>query len=65
MTLTASLSGNRAQKVYLSGVTIYPVQSDASGPFGCPDPLRDTADITPGYVVTFPETYNQSFSLRP
>jgi len=63
VTLTALVNGNREQRVYLSGVTIYLAPSDASGPFGSPDPLRDTADITPGYVVTFPETYNQSFSL--
>jgi hypothetical protein len=63
VTVTAFLNGKREQKVYLSQVTAYPAAFDGSGPLATSDSLKDAAGISPGYLVTFPQTYNQSFLL--
>ena len=63
LTVTAFVKGKRGQKVYLSQVTAYPTASDGSGPLATSDSLKDAAGISPGYLVTFPQTYNQSFLL--
>jgi hypothetical protein len=51
------------QKIYLSKVTAFLDVSDATGHLDSPDPLVDTADITPGFLVTSPSTYSQVFVL--
>jgi hypothetical protein len=61
--LTAFVDGMREQKVYLSALTLYATASDNSGPVSSPDALKDRADIRPGYLVTSPESYTQSFVL--
>jgi hypothetical protein len=63
ITLTAFVTGEREQKVYLTVVTVYATGSDASGPLRGSQPLVDAADVKPGYLVTAPETYSQSFVL--
>src|SRR5215211_5545336 len=63
ITLTAFVTGGREQKVYLTQVTVYATGSDGSGPMRGGQPLVDAADVKPGYLVTSPETYSQSFLL--
>lgn len=61
VSLTAYTDGKRAQKIYLTRVRANIGVSDGSGPLNAPDPLVDEANITPGFLVTFPYTYGQVF----
>jgi hypothetical protein len=51
------------RKIYLSRVTAYLDVADASGHLDSPDPLVDKADVDPGFLVTSPSSYTQSFVL--
>jgi hypothetical protein len=53
------------QKIYLSRVTAYLEISDATGHLDSPNPLVDRADVTPGFLVTSPTSYDQVFALPP
>ena len=61
---TATLDGGaKGQNVYLSTVR---VTSTATGEDGTPkvlDPVDDTADVKPGYLITKPSSYQQVFTL--
>lgn len=63
VTLTAVNKKKQGQKIYLSKVTVNVTTYDASGVVDGPRTLSDSTNINPGFIVTFPETYNQSFSL--
>jgi hypothetical protein len=52
------------RKIYLSRVTAYLDVSDASGHLDAPDPLVDSADVNPGFLVTSPSSYTQVLSCR-
>jgi hypothetical protein len=68
LSITMTARGSGGQKIYLSRVTIYMDISDDTGPLGGPDPIIDSADtagISPGFLVTTPNTYNQVFVLPP
>jgi hypothetical protein len=49
------------QKIYLTRVTVTITARDDTGPLDSPRPLVDTANISPGFIVTFPYTYGQDF----
>ena len=55
----------RNQKIYLTRATMRFVVSDGAGALPGPDPLVDSANITPGYLVTEPSSYVQSFTVPP
>jgi hypothetical protein len=68
LNITMTGRGSGGQKIYLSRLTIYMDISDDTGPLGGPDPIIDSADtagISPGFLVTTPNTYNQVFVLPP
>lgn len=61
---SATLDGGaKGQNVYLSAVR---VTSTATGEDGIPkvlDPVEDTAEVKPGYLITKPSSYQQVFTL--
>ena len=61
---SATLDGGaKGQNVYLSAVR---VTSTATGEDGTPkvlDPVDDTAEVKPGYLITKPSSYQQVFTL--
>jgi hypothetical protein len=62
--VTASVKG-RNQKLYLSALTVYVTPWNDSVALDPPEPLEDVAPISPGYLITAPDTYTQSFALPP
>lgn len=56
---------NPRQKVYLTRATMRFTVSDGDSDVQPPDPLTDSANIAPGYLVRSPYGYVQSFSLPP
>jgi hypothetical protein len=63
VTLTSINRRKEGQKIYLSKATATVTAYDEEGPVDGPKTITDGANITPGYIVTFPSTYNQTFSL--
>lgn len=60
LTVRGSKSG---QKIYLTRVTVTITARDETGPLDSPKPLTDTANISPGFIVTSPYTYGQDFVI--
>ncbi len=58
-----TVNGRAGQKIYLTRVTMTITARDDSGPLDSPRPLVDTANISPGFIVTFPYTYGQDFVI--
>ncbi|GAA3579334.1 hypothetical protein GCM10022197_41020 [Microlunatus spumicola] len=56
---------DRSRKIYLTRTTMRFVVNDGSSSLPGPDPIVDTTNLTPGYLVTTPYTYVQSFSVPP
>jgi hypothetical protein len=56
---------DRVRKIYLTRTTIRFVVNDGTSSLPGPDPLVDTSNLTPGYLVTPPYSYVQSFSVPP
>lgn len=56
---------DRARKIYLTRTTMRFVVNDGDSSLPGPDPLVDTTNLTPGYLVTPPYSYVQSFSVPP
>lgn len=63
VSLTASRNSSKAQKIYLTRVRANIRVSDGSGQLDAPEPQVDTANISPGFIVTFPYTYGQVFVI--
>jgi hypothetical protein len=65
LTVSATAVGQSVKplKIYLSRVTAFLEVSDASGHLDSPDPLVDTAEISPGFLVTSPSSYTEVFML--
>jgi hypothetical protein len=63
VSLTASSRGGSKAKIYLSKVTAFLYLTDVSGPIDSPEPIVDTPNIDPGYLVTSPTSYTQVFVL--
>ncbi len=63
VTLSAMDNASPKTRVYLSRVTCTITPSDDTGPIAGPSNLTDTANINPGYLVSFPYTYEQVFTV--
>jgi hypothetical protein len=63
VTMTAVNTGKRGQKIYLTKLTGDVTVYDEAGPIDSPRDMVDAASLSPGYIVTAPNTYNQTFSL--
>ncbi len=61
LSLTTVNGRKGGQKIYLTRVTVTITARDDTGPLDSPRPLVDTANISPGFIVTFPYTYGQDF----
>lgn len=61
--LTAVNKKKSGQKIYLTKVSADITAYDESGPVDDSRTLTDTSGINPGFIVTFPNTYNQRFLL--
>lgn len=53
----------RSQKIYLSKVTATVAAYDDRGQVGDSRSVTDAANISPGFIVTAPNTYNQNLML--
>ena len=63
LTVSMTTDSQSRQKIYLSRATADLEVSDAMGHFDSPDALVDRAEISPGYLVTFPSSYTEVFVL--
>ncbi|GAA3718550.1 hypothetical protein GCM10022204_43260 [Microlunatus aurantiacus] len=63
VTLRASNKNKRSQKIYLTKVTVNVTSFDESGQLDIPQTIVDSANLQPGFIVTSPNTYNQSFDI--
>ena len=63
LTVSMTTDSQSRQKIYLSRVTADLEVSDATGHLDSPDALVDKADISPGFLVTFPSSYTEVFLL--
>jgi len=61
--MTANLSNDEGQKVYLSQVSMVVAVSGPDGALPAPDAISDRATINPGYLVKAPYSYSQTFVL--
>ena len=62
ISLTAVNRRKQGQKIYLSKATATLTAYDDRGQVDS-RAVNDTANISPGYIVTFPNTYNQNLQL--
>jgi hypothetical protein len=61
---SASLDGGaNDQNVYLSAVTVATTAYAADGAPQVLEPVEDTADVKPGYLITAPSSFQQVFTL--
>lgn len=63
VSVTVHSDRNPKQKIYLSRATVRVVVSDGNAYLPSPDPLIETANLSPGYLATSPYGYVQSFSV--
>lgn len=63
VSLTAFVNSDGGTKIYLTRVTVDSVVTFEDESLDAPPPLVDTANISPGYIVTFPSTYAQVFTI--
>ena len=65
MVSASALNRRRSsQKIYVTKVTMAVNAYDDEGQLGVPQSLTDTPpSIGPGYIVTFPNSYNQAFTI--
>lgn len=63
ISLTAANKSRQGQRIYLSKVTAIVAAYDESGQVGESLAVTDVANISPGFIVTFPNTYNQNLQL--
>jgi hypothetical protein len=52
-----------SRKIYLSRASVRFGVLDANGQVPAPDPILDSSGLNPGYLVTSPYSYNQSFAI--
>jgi hypothetical protein len=65
LTVSMATVSRSRQKIYLSRVTADLEVSDVTGHLDSPDALVEKADISPGYLVTYPGSYTGVFMLPP
>jgi hypothetical protein len=63
--VSASAANRRksGQKIYVAKVVMTITAYDDAGQLDVPQTLTDEPNISPGYFVTFPNTYNQTFAI--
>ena len=65
ITATAVNRSRRGQKIYVTKVTMSTTPYDGATQLGSPAIYSDIPNLGPGYIVTSPNTYNQTFSVPP
>ncbi len=60
----AALEGGK-NRVYLSTVSVVTAVRGDDGALPSPEPLTDEANVAPGYFISAPYSYGQSFVLPP
>lgn len=65
VTLNAKNNRQPRQKIYLTRANLRFAVRDASGDLVPPDPIVDPANLNPGYLITVPFSYEQSFAIPP
>ena len=63
LSASAKFTDDSEQDIFLSDVQVAVEAVDAEGRATAVDPIKDTADVSPGYVVTAPTSYGQVFPL--
>ena len=63
--LTAVNRNKPKQKIYLTRATANITAYDDQGQIGDAQSVKDSADVSPGYIVTSPNSYNESLSIPP
>lgn len=63
ISLKAVNKDKRKQKIYLTKVTANATAYDDQGQIGDARNVSDTANINPGFIVTSPNSYNQSLAI--
>ena len=63
VTSTAANRRKSGQKIYVTKVAMTVTAYDDAGQLGVAQTLTDEPSIGPGYFVTFPNTYNQTFAI--
>lgn len=63
ITVAVVSNGSRSRKIYLTRASVRFLVRNESGELPGPEPVVDTANIAPGYLVTSPYTYEQSFAI--
>ena len=63
ISMTAALTGDEGQAVYLSRLGLSVAVYGPDGVLTAPAPLNDTSTVTPGYLVKTPYSYSQTFIL--
>jgi hypothetical protein len=63
LTVSMTTDSQSRQKIYLSRVTADLEVSDVTGHLDSPDAVVDKADLSPGFLVTFPSSYTEVFLL--
>ena len=61
--LTAVNNGRKGQKIYLTRVNATVSAHDDAGPLSATQSMVDSTNLTPGFIVTFPNTYVQNFTV--
>lgn len=60
----AALEGG-TNRIYLSKVSVVTAVRGEAGQLTSPEPLADNANVAPGYFISSPYSYSQSFVLPP
>lgn len=63
VSITAVNRDRRSQKIYLMRATAATTASNDSGPLENTEDVVDLANLSPGFIVTSPNTYNESFTI--
>lgn len=63
VSLTALNNRSSGQKLYLTRASVRSTVLGQNEDLPGPDPIVDTANLSPGYLVTFPYSYDQSFAI--
>lgn len=65
VSLKAVNRDKKKQKIYLTKATANITAYDDQGQIGDTRTVSDSADLNPGFIVTTPNTYNESLALPP
>jgi hypothetical protein len=63
ISMTANLTNDEGQQVYLSRLGLSVAVYGPDGVLAAPSPLNDTSTVSPGYLVKAPYSYSQTFIL--